>query len=401
MNSIIKNELVNKPSIHNQADQAEIAIKNHIAVGKTYRSWSELFKLVGLENLGVKNLAGGKQKKRAKENLLQYAYFAEVSTGKHLLKCIEIYDIPHYKIRTDNRGKSGKYIDKLIPIALWYFNESEQEFHTSTNKLAYSWGLTRTDVQKLNYTALHQKNAKFTYSMISHCLSRCVKKYQSIIFNTLDRLQNDYKVIRYVKDYYISTTEGSHYSTLNEIELIKAAEDDILKEFEIENIQLIRIKKLTTEFYGRVCQLISATSDYEWVFYCPQIHIFIDQMALQNTLKKFFSTKKNVNELKKQVAIDFAKSVYQQTIGEYDKTNQKACHIKDELWNNTPTNIKELVDMGLYLKSEILSMYDKPFEYHDNYLDIQYKLITELIASPNTSDGQQEDKSLDWLDDIV
>ena len=141
--------------IHDDADRTELAIKTKIFIGEVFQNgWSEIFSTVGSENLGVKSLAGGKQKNKAKETISQYADFLPVQVGKRPLYCSEIYDIPNYIEKDDGRGKKGFYKERLIPLLAYYLLKKKKDtIYTTVDELALWMGLVT-----INYKKCHWKN---------------------------------------------------------------------------------------------------------------------------------------------------------------------------------------------------------------------------------------------------
>ena len=125
-------------------DKTEIAIKKVLREGEHYPSMTVVYKMIGLDNLGVPNLDGGVQKNKAKKCLSMYARLEKVQKGKNEVCCYEIYPIPRFVVNPDGRGKNGIYIDRLIPIMLSLFNAcTDSQIETTINKLAVNFSLVK------------------------------------------------------------------------------------------------------------------------------------------------------------------------------------------------------------------------------------------------------------------
>ena len=73
-------------------DKLEQLIKTNFHVGDIFKSKADLFAKIGLQNLGVQSLQGGKQKNKAYEIICQYMKLEFVEDGKRALQDKKTYD---------------------------------------------------------------------------------------------------------------------------------------------------------------------------------------------------------------------------------------------------------------------------------------------------------------------
>lgn len=121
-------------------DELERYIKSHFKEGDIFKSKTELFNQIGLERIGVQSLKGGKQKNKAYTIVCQYMKLDPLKNGKHMLVCKEIYDVPQYIEKKDNRGRRGIYIDRTVPLLVESLNGME-EYVATVNEIAIKIGL--------------------------------------------------------------------------------------------------------------------------------------------------------------------------------------------------------------------------------------------------------------------
>ena len=209
--------IVSGVPIYNSDDKAEITIKDNISIGQCFNSLKNIYDTVGLINLGVKNLNGGKQKRTALNNLLQYVDLQDIEGKKRARQIADIYEVPHYLEKEDNRGKNGFYIDRIIPIMVNFLSDKEDAmFFTNVTKLSKIMGIVGRDFKTKTYEDLAKINPKFTYAMTNQLYGRCKPEQESIAYRILNKLQDDYSVISYYRNFYIQTENGNYTSSKEE-----------------------------------------------------------------------------------------------------------------------------------------------------------------------------------------
>ena len=355
--------------IHDDADRTELAIKTKIFIGEVFqKGWSEIFSTVGSENLGVKSLAGGKQKNKAKETISQYADFLPVQVGKRPLYCSEIYDIPNYIEKDDGRGKKGFYKERLIPLLAYYLLKKKKDtIYTTVDELALWMGL------------------------------------ESIIFRLLDVLQDDYTALNYRKNHCIYTEDGYVYtSSYEEDVIITRTQRKVLKEFNAKRILTIFQRRQSQRYYARVCELINKEHNFNWSRYRKQIQITIDAEALEEILTEYNSDDENIKSRQFEVAERFAGRIRKRTQNDYNRTNKKALDAKkawvDEVLK-TDSLIKECYDANIYTETDLIDKAPEAFHYYSNYLDIQNQIIALMIGVPVYENAEIPELS-NWMDNI-
>lgn len=370
--------------IYNPDDKAEVAVKNNMIFGQMFKDLTEAFNLVGLENLGVKNLNGGKQKQIALQVLSRYIDLPKVEGKKRARQVTDIYEIPHIPEKEDGRGKGGYYIDRIIPIMVNYLsNNAENEIHSNVNELSKVMGIVGVKFKSLSYEQLAEINPKFTHAMVNQFYYRCKPEQEEIIFRILDKLQDDYSVISYYRNYNIVTTDGESYTSSKEDDvIIRQTQRKVLKEFKANRILTIYQRKQEKRFYERVCELINETYNLRWVSYRQQIQIFVDSEGLQEIAPQFILDEMTLHKNKQEVAQRFIKRIENRTLKDIQNTNLKADRKLSE-WETEyeESEIKELVDLGLDYSKEIDEWKPKPYRFHDNYAEIQKQLIVILLGA--------------------
>ena len=72
----------------------EKIIKGLFTAGEIFKSKVEIYRKIGLENLGLSNLDGGMQKKKAFDVVSQYMLILPVDEGKRQVVIAEIFENP-------------------------------------------------------------------------------------------------------------------------------------------------------------------------------------------------------------------------------------------------------------------------------------------------------------------
>lgn len=265
------------------SDPIEYAVKSSINVGDEFSGgWNEVYRTIGLDVLGIKSLDGGKQKKKAKELVAQYAEFMPVKPNGRALKCINIFPQPRYmEKKRDGRGKSGIYIDRTIPLFVhFYMNENTDVVcRTSVTRLARDLGIVSGKYKSITQEELLSINPKFTKYAVNQFYSRCQTKLNEIIFAALDQLVDDYRILEYQRTYRINTEFGSREGTKTEEKIIKDAEKRVLSEFNAENKGVILFTGKAEKYNKRVIELINEENGTEWVSYWTEIKLVFDADA--------------------------------------------------------------------------------------------------------------------------
>lgn len=391
--------------IHDDADRTELAIKTKIFIGEVFqKGWSEIFSTVGSENLGVKSLAGGKQKNKAKETISQYADFLPVQVGKRPLYCSEIYDIPNYIEKDDGRGKKGFYKERLIPLLAYYLLKKKKDtIYTTVDELALWMGLVTINYKKMSLEELSNINPKITIAMLNQFYYRCKPELESIIFRLLDVLQDDYTALNYRKNHCIYTEDGYVYtSSYEEDVIITRTQRKVLKEFNAKRILTIFQRRQSQRYYARVCELINKEHNFNWSRYRKQIQITIDAEALEEILTEYNFDDENIKSRQFEVAERFAGRIRKRTQNDYNRTNKKALDAKkawvDEVLK-TDSLIKECYYANIYTETDLIDKAPEAFHYYSNYLDIQNQIIALMIGVPVYENAEIPELS-NWMDNI-
>lgn len=255
-------ELVSDIPIQNPDDTTEVAIKTKTKIGKVFLDgYNELFNLIGIENLGIKDrkgdllseLKGGKQKSKAQQIIKQYTEIIKKPDSKrYAIQIADIFEFPHYTEKEDGRGKSGFYIEHLMPIMVYYLlQKNENVIYTNVEELFCFVGLVTKNYKRISLKELSEINPRFTAAMLNQFYYRCKPELESVIFRVLDSLQDEYKTLNYYRNYCISTNNGNcHTSTKNEDIIIRQTERKVLKEFNAKRILTIFQRKQQKKFYS-------------------------------------------------------------------------------------------------------------------------------------------------------
>lgn len=387
-------------SIYNPDDATEVAIKTKTEIGQIFmKGRKELIRIIGVENLNMKDREGnlitdlqkiskGKRKGEADEIINQYYDIQNRPDLKqYAIQIADMFEIPHYIEKEDGRGKSGFYIEHLMPIMIYYLlQKNENVIYTNVDELSCFVGLVTKNYKRISLKELAEINPRFTAAMLNQFYYRCKPELESVIFRVLDSLQDEYKTLNYYRNYCISTNNGDcHTSTKNEDIIIRQTERKVLKEFNAKRILTIFQRKQQKKFYDRVCELINEAYGFNWVRYRKQIQIFADDEALQEIMQDL--TNEEMIYKKKAIASRFARRIMNRTKNEYDRTNTKADEAETE-WVKEQLErqeIAELVQLGFDYQDDFKEMFQSfndTYRYHVNYLDVQNELIRLMIGEP-------------------
>ena len=391
-------------TIFNPEDATEVAVKTKTEIGQIFiKGRKELIRTIGVENLNMKDREGnlitdlitdlqkiskGKRKGEADEIINQYYDIQNRPDLKqYAIQIADIFEIPHYIEKEDGRGKNGFYIENIKPIMIYYLlQKDENVIYTSVEELACFVGLVTKNYKKISLKELAEINPRFTAAMLNQFYYRCKPELESVIFRVLDSLQDEYKTLNYYRNYCISINNGDcHTSTKNEDIIIRQTERKVLKEFNAKRILTIFQRKQQKKFYDRVCEQINETYGFNWVRYKKQIQIFADNEALQEIMNAL--TNEDMIHKKKEISSRFARRIMNRTKNEYDRTNKKADEVETK-WVQEQLKqpeIKELAQLGFDYEDDFREMFQSfsdEYRYHDNYLDVQNRLISIMIGEP-------------------
>lgn len=404
--------LANEPYIHNLEDKTEIAVKEKLEVGRIYSNWKDIFMIIGCGLLGQKALKGGKQKNNAKKYLLQYASFMAVE-GKRALLCTEIYDVPRYddKLQQDNRGKCGAYIDKMLPVFLTFLaNKEETEWFTFVTDVAKIVGLVNSEYKKYDDSKMKKINPAFSPYMVNRFYFCCSQHLEREVYVLLDRMQNDYKVLEYKKNFRIVTQDGAHVSSEEEEKLIAEAEKQVLNEMNFKTKRSLMWKNRGKEYYKRVYEFINKKYNLNWIRYYRQIQIKHDKELAKMAAKIIVTSEMNIEELRDNLISQFADKIYNEMSRRYE-TQRKTADSKISMLENSNREaaeqkyecdekcqeLKDYVQLQLLRREDVIDMMaeiskeEMPFKECDSFLETQYELISLMIARP-TCAVQEEEK---------
>lgn len=98
-------------------------------------------------------------------------------------------------------------------------------------------------------------------------------------------------------------------------------------------------------------------------------------------------TNEDMIHKKKEISSRFARRIMNRTKNEYDRTNKKADEVETK-WVQEQLKqpeIKELAQLGFDYEDDFREMFQSfsdEYRYHDNYLDVQNRLISIMIGEP-------------------
>lgn len=401
--------------IHNSDDLTEIAVKRKLAAGQIYSSWNEVYTLIGCELLGQKTLKGGKQKNNAKKYLLQYADFVFVE-GKRTLLCTEIYTVPRYdeSLTQDNRGKNGVYIDRMIPVYIDYLlKQDRNEWFTFPTDIAKIVGLVGANYKVDRIEDMKKINPVFSAYMVNECYSHCREHLEREVYLLLDRLQKNYNMLEYKKNFRIVTAEGTHISDSEEEKIINETEKEVLAEMQMESKKIIFWKNLIEKFYSRVYEIVNEKYNFTWRRYYRQIQIRINRDELIRIADRLSRDTQSIGILREELRVLSATKIYNQIISKYNNRRKKAAiesaqiemectrrakeQLKKEQQEDSgeKTTIWDMVQLGIFTKEEaiekMVKAQKKPFNYHESFLVTQYELVTYLVAKPDIPYSEEQE----------
>lgn len=422
INSVNSQFPVSGVPVYNTNDSTEIAVKNALFQNQVYNSLSDIFKLIGLENLGVKSISGGKQKQRAESALKQYVDLQSVP-GSSRKRKVFIYDVPSIIERPDNRGKSGFYIDRSVPIGLDLFSKTRnKKIQTSVPKLSRAMGIVSPFYKTIEQKDLAEINEKYTVYMVESLYAESNKRLQKIVYPMLTTLQNTYKVITwfdriwFAKEAIIDAETGDiiapkqyYMADDDEREFVINTERDVLDEFECDDMWDIYVRKLKNLFYRRVLEIVNEELDSDWDYYYSQIEIRVGsrsklKKALEDYLQKQ-DTKKSVSVMKRELRQHLADSLLTGIERKYLNTNQKATRAmiakQIEKHPERESDLMDILDLQESTQMWSVDQFSRKidpnntvFYYHDNFVSIQKGLITKLIEKPSDHNETAEKETV-------
>ena len=395
--------------IQNPDDITEVTIKTNLGIGQILqKGYTQLYKTIGIENLGMKdlkgnpitNLKGGKQKAKAKEIVGQYIDVIKRSDlRRYAIEIADIFEYPRYIEKSDRRGKDGFYQKRMLPLIVYYLaQKNERIIYTTIDELAFFIGLVSKNYKKISIEELAVINPKFTNAMVSQFYCRCKPELERIIFDRLDELK-ECRALNYYENHCIYMNDGSYYtSSKSEDDLILRTERSVLKEFGTKRIMTIFQRRQQRAFYNRTCSLINEKYDVGWSRYKKQIEIRPNYEALLEILESFIDDNEANIVRKKEIAARFARRITNRTKSDFIRTNKKADVAEDEwiMEQMAQPEITELTELGMDYEDHFREMTKKKgtlniFRYHDNYLTIQDELIALMISEPEPEIQQEDD----------
>lgn len=380
-----------KQYINDDNDKTEMAIKTKLSIEQIFENgFMEIFKIVGVENCGVKSLNGGRQQKNAREHILQYIDIIErKDISKNAIQIIDIFDVPHYIEKHDKRGKKGFYVDRAKYIMLDYLKKQDDTtIKTNVTELSKLLGIVNNLFRNISYDDLSEKDSRFSRYMVNQFYFRCKPQQESVVYSILNSLQNDYSILCYYKNYCIFTDNGSHTSSKDEDMIIIKAQRKVLKEFGVNKISTIFMRKKEKEFYSRVCSYINDEYGYNWCGYRQQIEIYINTKELNEISKEVIVDSSDIYSKKQEINHRFKERIINRTDYDFNRTNfiaDKEIEKRYEEFKNvidSNSEVKNLIDLGIVTYDELFeNEKSKVFRYNDSYLETQYSLINVLIEN--------------------
>lgn len=397
-----------KQYINDDNDKTEIAIKTNLSVEQIFKNgFMEIFKIVGIENCGVKSLSGGKQQKKAKEYILQYIEIIErKDISRNAIQILDIFDIPHYIEKKDKkekkdknvthciekddkRGKRGFYVDRAKYIMVDYLKKQDDTtIKTNVTELSKLLGIVNNLFRNISYDDLSEKDSRFSRYMVNQFYFKCKPQQESVIYSILNSLQNNYSILCYYRNYCIITDNGTHTSSKDEDMIIMKAQRKVLKEFGVNKISTIYMRKKEKEFYSRVCSYINDEYGYNWCGYRQQIEIYINTKELNEISKELIIDSSDMCSKKQEMNHRFKERIINRTDYDFNRTNfiaDKEIEKKYEEFKkviDSNHEVKNLIDLGIVTYDELFEKEKlKVFKYNDSYLETQYSLINVLIEN--------------------
>lgn len=402
-------------TVTEKKDILEETVKSRIKEGMVFRNgWSDVFRLIGAENIGIKSIGGGKQRKKLKERLEQYARFEVAKNTKRMIICSEVYSNPHLvDSNVEGRGRNGRFIDRIIPILIDVFRRGNRnEYDVSVTKLAIECGLVNPYYKMLNNEEWIDKFECPKY-IINNFRMICGTKIREVLFRALDRLRDYYNAIIYQNGYLLFyyddesiEVSGKHddnnrkrirekktikvYAGEEIYEGIRFIEKELLKKYGEQTKSGIVLKKKGKAYYAEVCELLSASRMKEYVKYLPILKITVFHEQLNKLIETPFCKQKSVERLKSELREEFSMCIRNRIIQDKDRVNQKAeATINEyiEMILEKNEDLRERIETLMCTREEILNQIPEkqrpnPFRYPPDYIDYQnhlrWKMITKL-----------------------
>lgn len=380
-----------KVRIHNPEDAVEVAIKNNIETYVPYKSWNEIFSIIGkdvLHDAGILDLKQSFYKRKAQELLSHYGVFALTGGTKYERCCTVLYEKPKFDIEIITEGNRF-YRDRGVPLLLRFLMKSFEvkgnKIYCTPEMIAVSVGMVNSHFDR-NKKDLMEMHPKLTEGIVHQFYLYTSPELDKVVYGLLDEVQNNYKAIRYEKLHWIKTDTGEIFCTDNEQEqIIKEAENYVLqKDFHTDRISTVFYRKKADVFYAAVIKHINQTHNLGWASYKKTIQI--NSVNEERFLKLCMEMQSDAEVLRKlalEINQRFHDRVRRKIYAEYDRTNKKADKEMENYLATLDDNPVYQKYLSWFIPHEIAVKKAEPklfrvhpncYEYQDILMDIVLKI---------------------------
>ena len=400
-------------------DTLEEIIKTQTNIGDIYENgYAEVYRKVGIENLGIKNRKGeivkelqnSNQKQKAKEIIEQYASFEKRPDIKnHAIEQTDIFEVPLLiDKKTDGRGRSGYFKNRTVPIMInyllneiknghgryLYIDDNEQnELNTNLTKLSREAGIVNNKFKDAKEKeSILKENKNISNFEICKFYYYCKPSQEQVVFKALDSLQNQHSALSYARNFQIIDEDGYRFSSnLKESADIRDGQAAIMKKYGFKYLTSVFYHGIEDKFYKEVIEYVNEKYNHNWQECHSQIQIIVNVEELQRLQLIYELEQSKLNQNKDEISTRFIANLKKRIKTDYRKTKAKADQeikeYEDECARlekiELPDELQKLIDVGVYTREDIINeMKPKkphPYRYPESYLDNMNYLIDKFL----------------------
>lgn len=380
-----------KVRIHNPEDAVEVAIKNNIETYVPYKSWNEIFSIIGkdvLYDAGILDLKHNFYKKKAQELLSHYGVFMLTGGTRYERCCTVLYEEPQFDIEIPTEGNRF-YRDRGVPLLFPFlkkmFEMKGSTIYCTPEMLANAVGLVNS-CYGMESKDLIESHPKLTGGIVHQFYLYSRPELDKVVYGLLDEVQNNYKVIRYQKLHWIKTNSGETFCSNDKQEqVIKDAEVYVLqRDFQTDRLATVFYRKKADAFYAAVIKHINQTYNLNWNSYKKTIQIdSINEERFIKLCMKMPSEAEALRKLALEINQRFHDRVRRKIYTEYDRTNKKADEEMEKYLATLDDNPVYQEYLSCFVPHEIAVKKAEPkvfrvhpncYEYQDILMDVVLKI---------------------------
>ena len=254
----------------NTPDPLGEKIRQEVYVGQEFKSWAELYRL-----LGFKKFSGGRQKAKAQKKILQYVS-VEATSGRKF-RITEIYEVPHLEV--SRRGQSGKYSSLIKPTLLFsMLSEDKMQGIYTHDQIAEKTGMVNRYFPEYYrwYESIQKSYVKLSVKRVDSFVRACRGVFKPSIEAVLRRLMIEGAIVCY-EMFRISDDGGRTYHLSSDFEAncLIESENEVRHEVPYQQWQIVFNDAIRDEFYRLVRERFREKTGIEIDRYQPVFKIKI------------------------------------------------------------------------------------------------------------------------------